>query len=204
MCNKIIFKSFVLRQLGPSEKLQSEVDQLRRLEASAAEQWKKQRRKNNPQISFGNITRIFSPFTKPTLSKVGYRRTESLLIPSSQTNESLERVSSDIPNLSTSPSLELKPPFKKGHRRAKSDIHDIASAVAMSGESDESRPSSRPASQLSTHDEEIEDDQLSLTSTPSRTPSPTTTPVFEISVTIEVESGKMYFCHQLYEGDSTQ
>ena len=204
MCNKIIFKSFVVRQFGPSEKLQSEVDHLRRLEALAADQWKKLRRKRNPQISISNITRILSPFTKPTLSKVGHRRTESLLIPPSQTNESLERVSSAIPNLPTSPSLEVKPPFKKGHRRAKSDIHDIASVVAMSGESDDSRPPSRPSSQLSTHNEETEDDQLSLTSTPSRTPSPTTTPVFEISVTIEVESGKMCLYHQLYEGDSTQ
>ena len=167
----------------------------------AAEQWKRSRRKKNPQISIGNITRLFSPFTKPSLSKVGHRRTESLLVPPS---DSLERANSAIPNLSGSSSLEVKPPFKKGHRRAKSDIHEIATAVAMSGESDESRPSSRPSSLLSTHDEGMEDDQLSLVSTPSRTPSPTVTPVFEISVTVEIESGKMFFYHQLYEGDTTQ
>ena len=118
--------------------------------------------------------------------------------------ESVERVSSAIPTLSASSSLEVKPPFKKGHRRAKSDTHEIAGIVAMSGESDDSKPSSRPPSLLSTHDEETEDDRLSLTSSPSLTPSPTVTPVFEISVTIEIESGKMFFYHQLYEGDTTQ
>lgn len=135
------------------------------------------------------------------MSKVGCRRTESLLVPPT---ESVERVNSAIPNLSASHSLEVKPLFKKGHRRAKSDIHEIATAVAMSGESDESKPSSRPPSLLSAHDEEMEDDQLSLTSTPSRTPSPTVTPVFEISVKVEIESGKMFFYHQLYEGDAAQ
>ena len=135
------------------------------------------------------------------MSKLGRRRTESLLIPPT---ESVERVNSAIPNLSASSSLEVKPPFKKGHRRAKSDIHEIAAAVAMSGESDESKPSSRPPSLLSTHEAETEDDLLSLSSTPSRTPSPTITPVFEISVKVEIESGKMFFYHQLYEGDATQ
>ena len=192
------------RQFGPPERLQAEIDTLRRLEALAAEQWKKSRKKRNPQISLGKITRLFSPFTKPSLAKVGHRRTESLLVPPTTTDESLERVNSAVPNLTTSSSLEAKPSFKKGHRRAKSDTHDIAMALALSGESDESRPSSRPPSQMSTtHDEETEDDPLSV-STPSRTPSPTATPVFEISLTVEVESGKMFFYHQLYDGDTTQ
>ena len=136
------------------------------------------------------------------VSKTGvhHRRTESLLVPS-KTTESIEKVNSAAANLTASPSLEVTSQFKKGHRRAKSDIHDIATTLALSGESDESRPPSRLPSQA---DDEIEDDHSSLASIPSRTPSPTSTPVFEISVTVEVESGKMFFYHQLYEGDSAQ
>jgi len=168
----------------------------------AAEQWKKSRKKKTPQISLGNLTRFLSPFAKHTESKVGHRRTESLLIPSTN-NESLEKVNSATPNLAASSSLEVNPTFKKGHRRAKSDTHDIATVLTLSGESDESRPSSRPSSQLSTHDEEIEDDSSSLTSI-SGTPSPTPILHFEISITVEVDSGKMFFYQQLYEGDTTQ
>ena len=136
------------------------------------------------------------------VSKTGvhHRRTESLLV-SSKTTESIEKVNSAAANLTASSSLEVTSKFKKGHRRAKSDIHDIATTLALSGESDESRPPSRLPSQA---DDEIEDDNSSLASIPSRTPSPTSTPVFEISVTVEVESGKMFFYQQLYEGDSAQ
>lgn len=181
------------------------MDKLQKLEALAADQWKKSKKRRNTQISIGNITnRLLSPFSKPSLSRVGHRRTESLLV-APTINESVEKVNSAAANLTTSTSLDVNPAaFKKGHRRVKSDIHDIATALSLSGESDESKPPSRLPSQASTRDEEIDDDRLSLTSTSSRTPSPTPTPVFEISVTVEVESGKMFFYHQLYEGDATQ
>ena len=179
---------------------------MQKLEALATDQWKKSRRRKNTQISFGNLTtRLLSPFSKPAVSKVGahHRRTESLLV-SSTTTDNIEKVNSAAANLTGSSTLEVNPVFKKGHRRAKSDIHDIATTLALSGESDESRPPSRLPSQASTHDDEIEDDRLSLASIPSRTPSPTSTPVFEISITVEIESGKMFFYHQLYEGDTAQ
>lgn len=168
----------------------------------AANQWKKSKKKKTPQISLGNITRLLSPFAKHSESKVGHRRTESLLVQPTN-NESLEKVNSAVPNLTASSSLEVNPTFKKGHRRAKSDIHDIATTLTLSGESDESRPSSRPSSQLSTHDQETEDDCSSLTST-SCTPSPTPILHFEISITVKVDSGKMFFYQQLYEGDTTK
>lgn len=179
---------------------------MQKLEALAADQWKKSRRRKNTQISFGNLTtRLFSPFSKPAVPKVGahHRRTESLLV-APTTTESIEKVNSAAANLTGTSSLEVKPVFKKGHRRAKSDIHDIATTLALSGSSDESRPPSRLTSQTSTRDDEIEDDRLSLASVSSRTPSPTSTPVFEISITVEVESGKMFFYQQLYDGDSAQ
>lgn len=203
--NKIVI---IFRQSGHTENLQSEVENLRRLETLATEQWKKSRRKKNPQISFGNITRFFSPFTKSSMLKVGgaaHRRTESLLVPSA-TNESLEKVNSAIPNLTTTPSLEINPPFKKGHRRAKSDGHNITTILTPSEESCDSNPPSRESSITpSAHDGEADDDRWSISSMPSgSTPSPTPTPIFEISVTVEIESGKMYFYHQLYDGDSAQ
>lgn len=193
------------RQFGHTERLQLEIDKLQKLEALAADHWKKSQKRKNTQISFANITnRLLSPFSKPSVAQGSHhRRTESALAPSA-TNESLEKVNSASAYLNPSSSLEVNPSFKKGHRRVKSDIHDIATTLALSTESDESRPSSRPSSRVSTRDEEAEYDRLSLTSSPSRTPSPTPNPVFEISITVEIESGKMFFYHQLYDGDTTQ
>lgn len=185
----------LFRQLGHTDRLQSEIENLQKLESLAADQWRKSRKKKTPQISLSNFTRFLSPFAKPLPS--GHRRTESALVPSA-TIDSLEKANSALTNLPPTSSSETNPSFKKGHRRAKSDTHNITTTLLLSGESDES---SRPSSRLSS---EVDGDNYSLTSTTSRTPSPTPTVDFEISVTVEIESGKMFFYNQLYDGDTAQ
>lgn len=191
------------RQQGQLDKLPAEIEYLQKLEAIAANQWKRARRKQQPQNPFGNITRFFSPFSKPTETKTRHKRTGSLLV-HSNTNDNLGQVKSAMDRLEEPSATSLT--VQRGHRRTKSDIHDIATTLALSG-SDNSRPSSRPSSQLSAHEEMVEDDESSSTPmNPSPSPtlsrSPTPSLDFEISIAVEVESGKIHFYNQLYEDDN--
>jgi len=185
------------RQQGQTDKLEAEIKHLQKLEAIATSEWRKARRKEQPQNPL--LTRLFSPFSKATETRSRHQRSGSLLV-HSNTNDSLGQVQSATDQVGTTLAIQ------RGHRRARSDIHDIASALALSGGSDNSRPPSRPSSLLSAHEEMAEDDEESSPTSPSPTPTPSRSPTptldFEISIAVEVESGKIYFYNQLYEDDN--
>jgi len=186
--------------------LPAEIEHLQKLEAIATSMWRKARRKEQPQNPFGNLTRLFSPFPKAIDTRSRHQRTGSLLV-HSNTNDNLGQVQSATDRVGDHTGAATLA-IQRGHRRAKSDIHDIATVLALSGGSDNSRPPSRPSSHLSTHEEMAENNEESSPTptspspspTPSRSPTPTLD--FEISIAVEVESGNICFYNQLYEDDN--